>query len=210
MAFVLKLGMSSKEVSRLQEILIEKNFLDTSIQGKNTHDGVFGKITEDAVRKFQRANELSVDGVVGRFTAEALGISPPQPTRLPEKNGFLLTTSQQKRLAAIIDGIVPTGPLDIFDDQLIVWAVEKLDSTVAELLPKNILDKAQDITTGIDSGNFSAIINRLTAAINSRINLPLLSEDSEGKVIGFFIKLIAEALRTGRDIDTAFKALALR
>ncbi|WP_076583200.1 hypothetical protein [Aquipseudomonas alcaligenes] len=148
--------------------------------------------------------------MVGRITAEALGIPVPQPTSIPKQQGRLLTISQQYRLAAIIDGLIPTGPLDIFDDQLIVWAVEKLDSIIAGLLPPNILDRAQDITTGIDSGDFSAIIKRLTSAINSRINFPLLSEDTEEKVIGFFINLIAEALRTGRSIDTAFKALALK
>ncbi|WP_256720222.1 hypothetical protein [Aquipseudomonas alcaligenes] len=34
MAFALKLGMSSNEVLKLQEILIEKQFLDTTIQEK--------------------------------------------------------------------------------------------------------------------------------------------------------------------------------
>ena len=38
-------------------------------------DGIFGKETYDAVVKFQRKNNLKVDGVVGKSTATALGLS---------------------------------------------------------------------------------------------------------------------------------------
>jgi peptidoglycan hydrolase-like protein with peptidoglycan-binding domain len=37
-------------------------------------DGVFGPKTADAVRKFQRANGLKVDGIAGRQTWGALGL----------------------------------------------------------------------------------------------------------------------------------------
>lgn len=39
-------------------------------------DGVFGKLTARAVRQFQRGKGLTVDGVVGPQTREALGLRP--------------------------------------------------------------------------------------------------------------------------------------
>ncbi|MCK0470272.1 peptidoglycan-binding protein [Halalkalibacter sp. APA_J-10(15)] len=34
----------------------------------NPFNGIFGKVTDKAVRKFQRANQLSVDGIAGKNT----------------------------------------------------------------------------------------------------------------------------------------------
>jgi hypothetical protein len=39
-------------------------------------DGVFGPITERAVKRFQRSNGLLVDGIVGPQTRAALGLEP--------------------------------------------------------------------------------------------------------------------------------------
>lgn len=55
----LKEGMKGEAVSELQDILISLGFLE----GKS--DGLFGDKTLNAVRSFQKANSLRVDGVVG-------------------------------------------------------------------------------------------------------------------------------------------------
>lgn len=62
-------GSSGSAVTRVQQKLKEYGYL------KGAADGVFGKETYDAVVWFQRKNGLSVDGVVGKSTAAALGIS---------------------------------------------------------------------------------------------------------------------------------------
>lgn len=59
---VLRVGSKGQMVSRLQSFL--------GIPA----DGVFGKTTEFAVKRFQQNNGLKVDGIVGRKTFEALGI----------------------------------------------------------------------------------------------------------------------------------------
>ena len=62
----LRHGMSGDEVREVQQALISLGYL------KGTADGVFGNKTENAVRKFQKKNKLSVDGLVGSKTKSLL------------------------------------------------------------------------------------------------------------------------------------------
>lgn len=59
----IKKGSKGAAVKKLQELL------------KITADGMFGNNTETAVKAFQRANGLAVDGIVGAKTWAALGVS---------------------------------------------------------------------------------------------------------------------------------------
>ena len=60
---VLKLGSKGNEVKLLQEKLNLKA------------DGIFGPLTEEAVKDFQRSNGLKVDGIVGTNTLSKLNLS---------------------------------------------------------------------------------------------------------------------------------------
>ena len=60
---VLKLGSRGNEVKLLQEKLNLKT------------DGIFGPLTEEAVKDFQRSNGLKVDGIVGANTLSKLNLS---------------------------------------------------------------------------------------------------------------------------------------
>ena len=60
---ILKIGSRGKEVKELQEFL--------GIQA----DGIFGKGTDTAVRKWQQSKGLIVDGIVGPSTWDTMGIA---------------------------------------------------------------------------------------------------------------------------------------
>ncbi len=62
LAETLSLGMKGDEVKTLQQALIDQNYLT----GKA--DGIFGTATEEAVKAFQKANRLTVDGAAGKKT----------------------------------------------------------------------------------------------------------------------------------------------
>ena len=59
-------GVYSKEVKKLQEDLVSLGY------GVNGIDGYFGNSTEVAVRKFQQDHNLTVDGVAGQNTKNAI------------------------------------------------------------------------------------------------------------------------------------------
>ena len=77
----LKRGMSGPDIKEVQEQLQKLGFFT------GTPRGNFGEKTEGAVRAFQQANGLVVDGVVGLKTWGALfGAQEPQP-ELPAMTG---------------------------------------------------------------------------------------------------------------------------
>ncbi len=65
-AGTLKHGSRGEEVRKLQQALITLGYL------KGSADGVFGNKTENAVRAFQKAKKLKVDGLAGKKTQELL------------------------------------------------------------------------------------------------------------------------------------------
>ena len=64
---VLKYGSSGELVKILQELL-----------GLRDIDGIFGKLTQAAVKNFQKQNRLTADTIVGPITWRALGYNPDE------------------------------------------------------------------------------------------------------------------------------------
>ena len=63
-----KMGSTGSEVTKIQTVLKQKGYYTGGI------DGIFGTKTRTAVRKFQSANGLAVDGIAGPKTLAKLGI----------------------------------------------------------------------------------------------------------------------------------------
>ena len=64
----LSIGSKGEEVKKLQNALISAGY---SV-GNTGADGVFGSATQNAVKQYQKANGLSVDGIAGTQTQSAL------------------------------------------------------------------------------------------------------------------------------------------
>lgn len=76
----LRLGSRGSEVSDLQRRLLALRFSPGPI------DGIFGSMTDAAVRAFQSARQLTVDGIVGPQTWGALDVgATPAPTPPPSR-----------------------------------------------------------------------------------------------------------------------------
>lgn len=68
-AAVVKQGNSGKTVKTIQQKLKNWGYYTGKV------DGIFGSKTKEAVKRFQRKNKLTADGIVGAKTAAAMGIT---------------------------------------------------------------------------------------------------------------------------------------
>ncbi len=104
-----KIGSRGEEVRLLQEKLQERGLYTGSI------DGIYGTQTEEAVKRFQRQQGLTVDGIAGSKTLKALGItSAERPTNSS------ISTSDFNLLARIISAEARGEP---YSGQVAVGAV---------------------------------------------------------------------------------------
>lgn len=66
---LLKKNCRGNDVKELQKELIKRGYSC----GKHGADGIFGTDTKNAVKKFQKANKITQDGIAGKNTAHKLG-----------------------------------------------------------------------------------------------------------------------------------------
>ncbi|HBR07415.1 MAG TPA: spore cortex-lytic enzyme, partial [Clostridiales bacterium] len=78
-----KRGSTGNAVKEIQIRLRDWGYYNGSI------DGIFGSRTEAAVKAFQKANKLTVDGKAGPATLEAIGLPTGQASQSSEGSGNL-------------------------------------------------------------------------------------------------------------------------
>ncbi len=101
-------GSTGNEVRQIQTALKKLGYYTGSV------DGVYGSQTQAAVRKFQAAKGLTVDGICGSVTLSALGIGGSSTTLRKGSSGSGVKQVQQKLsnwgyYTGTIDGIYGSG-----------------------------------------------------------------------------------------------------
>lgn len=95
-ATVVAWGSNGDDVVAIQRKLKQWDYYDGVI------DGTFGQGTYDAVIKFQRRNGIKADGVVGKATADAMGISLTSSAKSIPVSGY--SDNEVYLLARLIHG----------------------------------------------------------------------------------------------------------
>ena len=97
-------GAKGKEVKRIQEKLIELNYLPA-----DSADGAYGRQTANAVKKFQYYNGLTADGIAGRRTQTYL-FENPDIVANPEVKATEVPTPEVTEAPTEAPTEVPTEP----------------------------------------------------------------------------------------------------
>ncbi|OPX84390.1 MAG: Spore cortex-lytic enzyme precursor [Pelotomaculum sp. PtaB.Bin104] len=97
-------GSTGNDVSRVQQRLSQWGYYSGIV------DGVFGGSTSQAVSRFQRSNGLNADGIVGKTTWDALGLSAPDNVPAVSR-GAATGRGELTLLAQVIEGEAADEPL---------------------------------------------------------------------------------------------------
>lgn len=95
-AVVLKQGSKGADVKKMQQKLKNWGYYKGSV------DGIFGAKTKEAVKYFQRRNGLVADGIVGKKTLSALGMSISSSSSSSGGKVNSLSTANLNLLAKLI------------------------------------------------------------------------------------------------------------
>lgn len=109
-----RFGSSGEEVFKIQQRLLSWGYYSGEI------DGIYGSATTAAVKKFQRKNGLSVDGVAGSETLKALGLPAVNENGNSSAGGGAANESNVHLLARAINGEARGEP---YTGQVAVGAV---------------------------------------------------------------------------------------
>lgn len=206
MTLTIKRGQQGTEVKALQAKLIASSDLDPKApDGSPNDDGLFGRVTEEAVMKFQLKAGLEADGLVGRDTRAALDLPAVNAPKAAKSATKLFTDTQRVRLAEKLDGYVNTGLLvDLIDGPFFMWVVERVEAILLSALPQAAVDVMNDLRKGEPDN--SAIKKRLTQLLNQKVNIPLIPEEAEEKFFEFLIGVLIDALDVGRRLESRLGA----
>ena len=86
----ISIGATGRDVRRLQRI-----FVMTKVLGPSNITGTFDSTTEQAVKDFQQGAGLTVDGIVGPITWQALPADPNTPLLARGASGSVVTALQK-------------------------------------------------------------------------------------------------------------------
>lgn len=147
---ILRLGARGPDVRELQLALAWREFARGSI------DGVFGSLTDGAVRQFQAQAKIQVDGVVGPETRGALAARPAP-------------TPADPCPPALDDGALPEGTVGVWIHRLDLaitraGGVPELVGDLRNLRVGLVLIKVLDGRALMNQGQVGAVVTALHAA----------------------------------------------
>ncbi len=75
--------------------------------------------------------------------------------------------------------------------------VKELDAKLGSILPSEFYELVNIVADGVSEKELEHLKERLPEMLNKEINIPFLSEETEGKLFSFFVEQVCEALKKG-------------
>lgn len=91
-----------------------------------------------------------------------------------------------------------------FEKKLIVKGLEKVNAELEDHLPPEWAQLLDDVSDGIEPGSpadLASIKKNLVDFLNKKINIPIIGENAEAKLLSMAIDIIFDALQKGHKLQ---------
>lgn len=114
----------------------------------------------------------------------------------------MLTDAEVNALAQKVNNAI-NFPFLNEEKEFVVFAkvIKWVDKQLYKLLPNEYYELVKDATDGISKDEAIKIEERLTPLINNVINIPVLSENQEAKLISLVLSWIIKAMIKGNKLE---------
>ena len=110
----------------------------------------------------------------------------------------MLTESSVKAIATKLNEQIDFPFIGESKEQAILEKlVKELDKHLVDMLPSEFYELINIGSDGVSEKELETLKRRLPEMLNKRINVPFLSESTEGELFSLFVEQICEALKKG-------------
>ena len=196
---LLNKGTKGNDVKQMQKVLKQLGYeLGNFGENKDGIDGVFGSVTQAAVRAFQEANGLTVDGIVGPETLKALEAATSELNKTADAAEGLNGTIED-----LISNITELGGRDkIIKAFSTLWEkISKIGSAVketwkevfkefpsAEEILMKAIDAFSNFVDNLDDSDEK--IKQITTTVEGLLRVIELCAIFSGGVFGIVVKIL--------------------
>lgn len=119
-----------------------------------------------------------------------------------DKKVEMLTDGEINAIAQKVNKVINL-PLINEEKEFIVFVklIKLIDTQLYKLLPNEYYELIKDASDGISKEEAATIEERITPLINNVVNIPILSEKMEEKLIGLILGLIINAMVKGFNLE---------
>jgi len=116
----------------------------------------------------------------------------------------MLTDAEVNALAQKVNAAINL-PILKEEKEFIIFAkiIKWIDRKLYEILPNEYYELINDATDGISKEEAVALEERLTPIINDAVNIPIISEKQEEKLISLVLGIIINAMVKGFKLEAA-------
>lgn len=116
----------------------------------------------------------------------------------------MLTDAEVNALAQKVNTAINL-PILNEEKEFVIFAkiIKWIDRKLYEILPNEYYELINDATDGISREEAAALEDRLTPIINKAIDIPIISEKQEEKLISLVLGIIINAMVKGLKLDEA-------